>query len=163
MLDRLEPPLGHVPPPLPAQWDGPHVAVKLAEAFVTLLRMPAATRPAGFKNSWPAYRHDWADLLAQVEGELDATMRERNRVRLQPTVKAVTEMEIAIFWPMQFLRHLPDVAAATNWVTFAHVIDRDCRWLARRRGGSAKTWRDRHLEGCEIIARGLRAARTPVW
>ena len=38
-----------------------------------------------------------------------------------------------------------------------------CRIDRSQRGGYADTWRERHDQGCSIIARGLRACRTPVF
>jgi len=48
-------------------------------------------------------------------------------------------------------------------VAWAHSLDRDSGWVAAKRGGYADTWRERHDRGCDIIARGLRACRTPVF
>jgi hypothetical protein len=52
---------------------------------------------------------------------------------------------------------------AVNAVALAHSLDRDSGWVANKRGGYADTWRERHDQGCNIIARGLRACRLPVF
>jgi hypothetical protein len=147
----------------PARWDGGHVGLRLCEAFRTLRQLPMSTGARGFQQNWPAYRYEFQDLLAQQEqGELERTMALRNVARITPSWREVTRMEIAIAWPSQFLREKPEIAIATNAVALAHATDRDCGWVATKYGGYADTWRDRHTQGCEIIARALRANRVTV-
>ena len=67
-------------------------------------------------------------------------------------------MEQAIIWPAQFLARLTPILIAVNAVALAHAFDRDSGWVAAKRGGYADTWRERHDQGCDLIARGLRAA-----
>jgi hypothetical protein len=72
-------------------------------------------------------------------------------------------MEAAICWPAEYLRALVPLLRAVNAVALAHSLDRDAGWIAAKRGGYADTWRERHDQGCDIIARGLRARRVPVF
>jgi hypothetical protein len=72
-------------------------------------------------------------------------------------------MEQAIIWPAQFLARLTPVLIAVNAVALARSLDRDAGWIAAKRGGYADTWRERHDQGCDIIARGLRCFRVPVF
>lgn len=72
-------------------------------------------------------------------------------------------MEAAFSWPAQHLAQLPPLLVAVNAVSLAHALDRDVGWVANKRGGYADTWRQRYDEGCSIIARGLRACRSPVF
>ena len=72
-------------------------------------------------------------------------------------------MEAAICWPAEYLTPLAHILRAVNAVALAHSLERDAGWIAAKRGGYADTWRERHDQGCDIIARGLRACRTPAF
>ena len=149
--------------PLPARWSGEHVSLRLCEAMRTLRLMPMGTGAPGYAPCWPAYRYEFQDLLAQQEqGELERTMQTQNRTRLMPSWRDITHMELAIRWPAQFLGGEPHIAVAVNRVAFAYAIDRDSQWVAAKWGGYADTWRQRHEDGCGVIAERLRAKREPV-
>ena len=80
----------------PDSWDGPHVALRLPQAFRTLQMIPARIRPAEYGSSMPRYTHDWADLLAQAAAEAEAQehrQRLKNRARVMPTTADITRME----------------------------------------------------------------------
>ena len=72
-------------------------------------------------------------------------------------------MEVAICWPAEYLAQLVHLLIAVNAVALAHSLERDSGWIAKKRGGYADTWRERHDQGCNIIAQGLRARRVPVF
>jgi hypothetical protein len=130
--------------------------------MVTLKELPMGGRTGS--SCWPAYSYEWEDLLAQQQqGELERTQQQQNRIRLLPSLRAISEMEQAICWPAQYLGRFPDLLRAVNAVALAHSVERDSGWIAAKRGGYADTWRERHDQGCSIIARGLRACRTPVF
>jgi hypothetical protein len=115
-------------------------------------------------SAWPPIAYEWADLLAQNEQhELERTMQLQNRVRLLPSSRDVQRMEQCIVWPAEYLGRLFELLRAVNAVAWAHSLDRDSGWIAAKRGGYADTWRERHDQGCSIIARGLHACRTPVF
>src|SRR6476661_9892745 len=102
-------PLDNRPPPdyIPEFWDGPHVGKRLIEGFKTLRLLPATGGPRQYGNVWPAYTHDWEDLLAQQTAELDEKQKSQqaqNRVRLQPTSVEIARMESAIAWPARYLQ-----------------------------------------------------------
>ena len=108
--------------------------------------------------------YEWDDLLAQqAQGELERTQALQNRIRLLPSSRELQRMEAAICWPAEYLARLFELLRAVNAVAWAHSLDRDSGWVAAKRGGYADTWRERHDRGCDIIARGLRACRTPVF
>jgi hypothetical protein len=114
--------------------------------------------------AWPPYIYEWDDLVAQeAQGELERTQKLQNRIRLLPSNREVQRMEAAICWPAQYLARLTPLLVAVNAVALAHALDRDSGWIAAKRGGSADTWRERHDRGCDIIARGLRSCRVPVF
>jgi hypothetical protein len=99
----------------------------------------------------------------QAQGELERTQQLENRIRLLPSLRAISEMETAIVWPAEYLGRRPDLLRAVNAVVFAHSLDRDSGWVAAKRGGYGDTWRQRHDAGCAIIAQGLRGCRVPVF
>ena len=115
-------------------------------------------------SAWPAYCYEWEDLLAQhQQGELERTQQLQNRIRLLPSLRAISKMELAICWPAEYLGRLPDLLRAVNAVALAHSLERDAGWVAAKRGGYGDTWRQRHDAGCALIAQGLRAGRVPVF
>jgi hypothetical protein len=149
--------------PPPATWSGHYVGLCLCEAMRTLRLIPMSG-VRGYGSLWPQYAYEWEDLLAQQEqGELERTQQSQNRSYLQPSWREISRMEIAIHWPAQFLANNAELVVAVNAVALAHAIDRDCNWVVRNRGGFADTWRQRHDQGCIIIAAGLRAERVPVF
>ena len=146
----------------PPQWTGPHVGRRLCEAMRTLKELPMGN--GGGSSCWPAYSYTFDDLLAQqAQGELERTQQLQNRIRLLPSLRAISEMETAIVWPAEYLGRLPDLLRAVNAVALAHSLDRDSGWVAAKRGGYGDTWRQRHDAGCSLIAQGLRAGRVPVF
>jgi hypothetical protein len=148
---------------VPSKWSGPHVGRRLVEAMRILrtVPMPSIT---GFKPAWPPHCYTFEDLLAQHEqGELERTQHLQNRTRLLPSFAEVSRMEIAIQWPAEFLARSFHIIVAVNAVALAHALERDAGWVAAKRGGYGDTWRQRHDQGCDIIARGLRAGRVPVF
>jgi hypothetical protein len=154
------------PPPellddAPPQWTGPHVGRRLCEAMQTLKELPMGN--GGGHSCWPSYCYEWEDLLAQqAPGELERTQQLQNRIRLLPSLRAISEMETAI-WPAEYLGRRPDLLRAVNAVALAHSLDRDSGWVAAKRGGYGDTWRSRHDAGCSLIAQGLRAGRVTVF
>ena len=148
----------------PATWNGPHAGKRIAEAFATLMLLPATgTRPAG---CWPAYSYDWQDLLAQQEQAEEEKSRERNaqnRARLSPDLEQVSRMERALYWPMRYLWDAPTLMRAVNACSLARALDREIAWVAKRHGGDAEDWQLRHWKGCDFIARGLISERVAVF
>ncbi|RXG91566.1 hypothetical protein [Bradyrhizobium zhanjiangense] len=146
----------------PSRWSGPHVGRRLAEAMRTLAMLPMGTGTG--RAIWPPYVYEWDDLLAQqAQGELERTQAMQNRIRLLPSSREVQRMEIAICWPAEHLGSKDHLLRAVNAVALAHALERDAGWVAAKRGGYADTWRERHDQGCDIIAIGLRSRRVPVF
>ena len=54
--EKLEEPLDPLwmPEELPAKWDGPHVGLRITEAFVTVLKTTTPGRRLGYVSTWPA-------------------------------------------------------------------------------------------------------------
>jgi hypothetical protein len=88
VLDDTRHPLDGGPAPeyVPACWDGPHVGKRLVDGLRTLMLMPMPRGPRSSGSHWPAYAHDWADLLAQQEADAEQRQRdqrEANRTRVR--------------------------------------------------------------------------------
>lgn len=151
-------------PEIPAVWNGPHVATRIVEGFATLRLMPGGIR-IGTRSAWPTYSYEFADLIAQHEqGELERTMAIQNRIRITPSARDVERAMKATYWPTQYLyARQPNLCESVNAVALAHALERDAGWVARKRGGYADTWRERHDRGCEIIAASLTTDRVPVF
>jgi hypothetical protein len=150
---------------LPTAWNAAHVGLRVTEAFVTVLKTTTPGRRLGYVSTWPAILHSFDDLVGQQEqGELERTMQMQNHVRVAPTAQEIARMEAAIGWPMKYLStNYLQLCEAVNAVSLAHAFGTDAGWVAKKRGGVADTWLQRHDLGCEIIARGLVADRTPVF
>lgn len=147
---------------VPSTWNGPHVGHRLCDAMRTLAQLPMGGSTGS--SGWPAYCYEWDDLVAQeAQGELERTKAMQNRIRLLPSSREVQCMEEAICWPAEYLARLVPLLIATNMVALAHSFERDSSWVAKKYGGFAETWRERHDHGCEVIARGLRSCRVPVF
>jgi hypothetical protein len=146
----------------PSTWIGPHVGLRLTEAMRTLAAMPMGLA-SGYR-CWPEYVYEWDDLVAQeAQGELERTQKLQNRIRLLPSIRDIGRMEVCIVWPVEYLAKRFELLRAVNNVAWAHALERDCGWIANKRGGYADTWRERSAQGCDIIARGLRSCRVPVF
>jgi hypothetical protein len=121
-----------------------------------LMPMPRGPRASG--SHWPAYAHDWADLLAQQEADAQQKQRdqrEANRTRLRPSSIEIAHMEQAICWPLQYLREFPQLVRAVQQVAVARMRDRNLEDAAKRLrlpGRLARRWNG---EGLDLVARGL--------
>jgi hypothetical protein len=166
LLDRLGPlpdALDPLTEELPRAWNGPHVSLRLVEAFNTLKLMPMRDRK-GLRAVWPQYMYEFSDLAAQAEGfELEKTQAKQNRVRITPSAAAISQMEEALWWPAKHLAAKHELREAVNTIALAHSLDLDAGWVAKKRGGYADTWRERHDVGCELIARSLQRDRVQVF
>lgn len=144
---------------VPERWNGPHVAVRLEQAFETLRASPSPPGPREFGGIWPAYLDEWTDLLARVGMAPTEAPPRRDR----PTVEQITRMEAAVGWGPRYLRRWPRLIVAVQWMAMAHASGRDADWLERKSGVPAKLWRDRNWAGCARIADGLGADRVAVF
>jgi hypothetical protein len=167
VLDNWSPLDGvQAPEFVPPQWTGPHVGRRLADAWLILARMPwRSPYPRAFGQTWPNYKLEWFDLLAIVGGgELEAVHREQNRTRILPSARQITEMELAISWPMKYLREAQHVLVVN---TCARVDsfngDLAVEIKRRRYDGEADQWRRSHWKHCDRIADGLIGHRVVVF
>jgi hypothetical protein len=148
-------PLDGVPAPeyVPLQWTGPHVARRLADAWRVLSRMPwRSPYPRSYGRWWPSYRVEWTDVLAMIEAdELENMQREQNRVRVLPSARAITQMECAIMWPMEYLADAEQVRIVNVCAKVASY-DGDLDRVARLKGFNAEEWREANWRYCDAIA-----------
>jgi hypothetical protein len=143
---------------LPERWNGPHVAVRLAQAFETLRATPAPLGPRAYGGIWPAYLSDWVDLLNRVGmAPTDEAPRQRDR----PTVEQITRMEQAVGWGPRYLR--PPLIEAVQGMALARASGRDVEWLAKVLDTSAEMLQTRNWAGSEKIAAGLCRDRVAVF
>ena len=143
---------------VPAQWTGPHVALRLADAWKILSRTPwKSPYPRGYGGVWPAYKIEWYDLMAIVGGgELESMQRQANRTKLLPTHKEISQMEQAIDWPMDYLSNERAVLVVHVCARMKSVdgdLDREIR--RRNYGGEAEQWRRLNWTYCDTIADAL--------
>jgi hypothetical protein len=140
---------------IPLEWTGPHVALRLTDAWRVLGKMPwRSPYPRAFGRWWPSYRVEWTDLLSMIgAGELEAMQRDANRVRLLPSAKEISQMEAAICWPLQYLSE-PRHVLITNVCARVASFDGDLAREIRRRkyGGEAEQWQQMNWTLCDNIA-----------
>ena len=79
-----------------------------------------------------------------------------------PSAAVISHMETALWWPAKYLGAKPELREAVNMIGLAHSLDLDAGWVAKKRGGYADTWRERHDHGCELIARSLERDRVRI-
>jgi hypothetical protein len=143
---------------LPDRWHGPHVGLRLADAFLTLRRLPMSEQT--MRTCWPEYCHEIGEQNVEMQmGELELNNSKRNRVRILPSAIEITHMEEAISWPMRYLKPLRDLARA---VQFAARFG-DYGRIVKKRGGTADLWRERNWLGTAKIAEGLNQDRVVVF
>jgi hypothetical protein len=153
-------PLSDGPEPefLPVEWSGPHVQVRMVDAWKTLNRMPVGQiKPKGWGSAWPAYSHEWSDLMNLVEdGKIEAYYRQANRVRVLPSARDISIMESVIEWPWEYLRSARSVLivnVCARVASFGGDLQREIR--RKRYGGNEAHWRKLNWKFCDRIADGL--------
>jgi hypothetical protein len=160
-------PLDQVPAPeyVPPNWIGPHVGLRMVEAYKTLSRLPNAGMVTK-SGVWPAYIHDWADMLAQQGADVD--MREsvaaaQNRARLMPSATDISRMEKVIRWPARYLGDNPRIARLVQRAALFRARDMSLDAIAHRWRRSPAAVRKDNRNGLDIIAAGLHRDREPVF
>jgi hypothetical protein len=145
---------------VPEAWIGPHVGLRLVEAFKTLAALPAHFGPQLPHNFWPRYyRHEWEDLLAQQEAaQEDKQLRAEafNRARIMPSRRDVGHMEIALVWPARYLRTRPIVMRVVQCVACWRARGVETEHIARRLRQGAARVRAMNRNRLDLIAHGLR-------
>lgn len=164
-MGPAKPPLSVRPRQLPARWSLLHVMDRMEEAFLTLARLPMATRPRGYANSMPLYLYDRADLNSQLETyELERMAKQRNRVRIPPSPAEIARMEQALHWPIVYLggAEFHHVARAVNLGSLWAAFDIDINQRLKSLKITRRTFNARKLQGLRIIALELIRGRIPI-
>jgi hypothetical protein len=157
---------GPAPEFIPPQWTGPHVQLRLMDAWRVLSKMPwRSPYPRAFGRWWPPYRVEWTDLMAMLGGgELEELQREANRTRVLPSAKDISQMEQAIGWPMEYLDE-PRCVLIVNVCARVASFDGDLAREIKRRnyGGDAEQWQQLNWQFCDAIADQLIGRRIMVF
>ena len=159
-------PLDGKPAPeyVPEVWTGPHVGLRMVEAFKTLTSMPT-TGGGGSGGFWPAYFYEWDDLLAQEESDAqskDNVASTINRAKIRPSAQDVSRMEQAISWPGRYCSQI-SIARIVQRVAFYRSRDMDMQVVSRKMKQDHKFLRTRNREGLDLIAVGLRRDKVRVF
>ena len=150
---------GQAPEYIPPAWDGPHVGLRLTDAFKTLAMMPDRGASTKFQSGfWPEYYYEWEDLLAQKTADIatqEDDASERNRTRVRPSAQAISRMEMAISWPGRYIVEA-ETACIVQRVALARSRDLDMSHVARKMRVGAEHVRVGNGLGLAAIAFGLR-------
>lgn len=148
---------------IPDRWTVIHTLDRLEEAAEVRAMMPASTRPKEFGQAWPAYDYDRGDLNAQLEThELEKTLADRNKVRLQPSAAQVTRAEQAERWPFEFLADRPELARAIGLRTLWAVMKVDIRKRCEARGIDHAEFNVQWQAALSAITARLIARKVPI-
>jgi hypothetical protein len=161
-------PLDAVPAPeyVPPSWIGPHVGLRLVEAFKTLATLPVMNGPQRPHNTWPWFKPQWEDLLAQQEAAAeDEQLRADafNRARLAPTAIEVGRMEAALVWPAHYLQSRPLIMRMVGSVAVMRARGLESDLIARKLKRRPVAVRSMNRTGLDLIAAGLRRDQVPVF
>jgi hypothetical protein len=142
----------------PSEWDGPHVGLRLCDAFKTLSMMPnRGASPKLQPGFWPEYHYEWEDLLAQRQADVatqEDDASERNRTRVRPSAQEISRMEMAISWPGRYIVEA-ETARIVQRVALARSRDLDMSYVARKMRVGAEHVRVGDGLGLAAIAFGL--------
>lgn len=142
---------------VPGVWTGPHVGLRLVEAFMTMANMPMTGIGASVVGFWPRYSYTWEDLLAQQESDdlLKAdTANKANSAKIRPTAQEVSRMEQAISWPGRYCQQV-SIARIVQRVAHYRSRDIDMSIVAKKMKQDRKVLRTRNRIGLDLIADGL--------
>ena len=145
---------GPAPEYIPPAWDGPHVGLRLVQAFATLARMPGLMLP-GYRAAWPEYAYEFRDLTARNEYDRERDAAAQNRVRLMPAANDISRMEAAIMWPAHYVRD-PTKRRIVQRVAMLRARELSLHAIARRLKRNPKVIRNENRKGLDDIAAGLR-------
>ena len=165
-------PLEHVVSPeyIPPVWIGPHVGLRLIQAFKTLARLPM---PRMVCNSgyWPGTRMEWVDIVeierdwrlnpgSDSKGE---ALQQWARRRGLPSAMEIGRMELAIAWPARYLAARYQVMRVVQRVAVHRAREMETDTIAHKLHMHVQRLRAINRAGLELIAAGLRVNEVPVF
>jgi hypothetical protein len=140
-------------------WIGPHVAVRLVEAFRVLQRLQMNGHPREFGSSWPTYEREFTDLAKytdQEEWKADRRQEIWYRwARSIPSAEEIGRMETAIVWPARYLASTPQLLRTVGVAVVMKARHRSLRAVAKRLDVPGRLCRRWYHEGLDQIAAGL--------
>jgi hypothetical protein len=108
-------------------WTPKLVELRLAEAASVLKRLPEDRR-LGYFNTWPQYRHDFADLVEQEPRETSMP---------PPSPTAISRMEAALEWTFG----LEPIEGAIIWMRARNVPWKTICWkVGLQRSAAHENW-----------------------
>jgi hypothetical protein len=162
---KLNPVENDGPPPeyIPEVWIGPHVGLRLVEAFKTLALMPFK-KPNTGKGFWPATTIERFDENARQQSDIELKEERQeahNRARVMPSRQDVSRMEIAISWGGRYLT--ADQSKLVQRIAFMRARDCDMELIARRTRLDERRMRRDNRVALDLIATGLRMDKVEVF
>lgn len=152
-------PLDGPPPPeyIPDDWDGPHVGMRLTQAFKTLGALPGG-KSGGKLGFWP-------EMFGEMEepADLPDPLTTASRTKQKPSARDISRMEEAIGWPGAHLAHDLELARTVQRVAFYKAMELDMATVAQRMRHHPKQLRASNRSGLDQIATALRRARLPIF
>lgn len=138
-------------------WTPELVGARLIQAFKTLKRTPVQMYPRGFHGQgyWPAYTHDFSDIREWADEWRAGAMDGWARIRHSPSPVEITEMDEAIGWPAEFLKHTPnDCRNVLIWAT-AKADGRKVKPIIERKNWVRSSYYKSVRRGLAIVASNL--------
>jgi hypothetical protein len=162
---KLNPVENDGPPPeyIPEVWIGPHVGLRLVEAFKTLALMPFK-KPNTGKGFWPATTIERFDENARQQSDIELKEERQeahNRARVMPSRQDVGRMEIAISWAGHYLT--PEQSKLVQTIASLRARDCDIEMVARRLRLDERRMRRDNRVALDLIATGLRIDKVEVF
>lgn len=147
------------PQVVPSSWDGPHVGLRLADAFGILARLPMRRGPRFVSGLWPGFPVEFADRSGyedQAWWKAERAEEQRQRKEL-PSAVEIAQMEAAISWPPRYVEY-PQLLRVVGVIALWKSRDADIDFIAKRKlrlpPHVARRWNN---EALSLIATGLRA------
>jgi hypothetical protein len=161
-------PLDGTPPPayVPTAWTVEHVGLRLVTAYSTITgpRWSVTGREGTQMGIWPAYQHDWADMVNWDAGEWRARPWEKwQKIKPRLTPREMRLVDQALHWPLRYLRNQPTryARALSIWLVAKNSRHTIGRMVRKSRISLATHKRDRRC-ALDIISEGLTRDRVPV-
>jgi hypothetical protein len=143
---------------IPPCWVSWHCGQRLADAFNVLGLVKINGVPTGFAHCWPNYSQEFSDLAQFADDENWKQERRREfwaATREIPTREQITRMEIAISWPMTYLREFPQLIRSVQACALARSRRRSIAFAAHRLRQPHRLTRQWNNQGLDLIAVGL--------
>ncbi|UVO34690.1 hypothetical protein KUL72_24895 [Bradyrhizobium arachidis] len=154
---------------VPSAWDGPHVGLRLVEAYQTLAALPERGRPSrSARGFWPQIFRDPDDnenhteaWEAMSETEQAELMKFNHRKR--PSAQDISRMEAALAWPVEYLASDPDLSKIAQGVAFYRALGYDSDYAAMKLRRDWRVVKKLNRQALDRVAACLRRDAVPVF